>query len=96
MLTEDAVSDGELDTIEIAPNAEIRATEIVDLDHWIVAVGKVNPEDQTAPEIDRQVEAAEPNAATEEDPSFALTQKATASWTHLRQSEQTQLAFSFG
>jgi hypothetical protein len=71
-------------------------TEIVDLDQWIVAVDKVNPENQTADEIDRQVDAGEPEAATEEEPPFTLTQEAAVSWTHFRQSEQTQLAFSFG
>jgi len=94
--TEDAVSGGELDTIEIAPNAEIRATEIVDLDQWIVPVDRVNPENRTADEIDRQVDATEPEATTQEEPPFTLTQEATVSWTHLGQSEQTQLAFSFG
>ena len=96
ILTEDEASDREATATGIAPQAEIRATEIVDLDQWIVAVDKVNPEDQTADEIDRQVDAAEPEAATEEEPPFTLTQEATVSWTHLRQSEQTQLAFSFG
>src|SRR5882672_9065145 len=93
MLTEDAVSNGESNTIEIAPKAEIKAAEIIDLDQWIVAVG-VNPEDQTADKIDRQVDAAEPEAATEEPP-FTLTQEAAVSWTQF-QREQTQLAFSFG
>ncbi|MFN2532102.1 MAG: hypothetical protein ABR555_12480 [Pyrinomonadaceae bacterium] len=46
ILTEDEASDGEASAIEIAPQAEIRATEIVDLDQWIVAVDKANPEDQ--------------------------------------------------
>ena len=72
------------------------AIQIVDLDQWIVAVSKLNPENQTADQIDWQVEAADPEATTEEDPPFELTQEATASWTHIRQSEQTQLAFSFG
>jgi protein strawberry notch len=96
MLTEDEVSDGEASATEIAPQAEIRATEIVDLDQWIVAVDKVNPEQQTAYESARHVDAAEPEAATEEEPPFTLTPEAAVSWTHFRQSEQTQLAFSFG
>jgi len=62
MLIEDESSDGETNSTEIAPQAEIRATEIVDLDQWIVAVDKVNPENQTADEIDRQVDLAEPEA----------------------------------
>jgi len=56
----------------------------------------VNPEDQRADEIDRQVYTAELEAATEKEPAFTLTQEAAVSWTHFRQSEQTQLAFSFG
>jgi hypothetical protein len=95
MLTEDAINDGESDMIEIAPSADIRATEIVDLEQWIVAVG-VNPENQTADEIEGQVVVAKPEVATKEEPPFTLTQEATVSWTHFRQSEQTQLAFSFG
>jgi hypothetical protein len=96
MLTEDTVSEDESNMADIPSHAEISATEIVDLDQWIVAVDKVNPENQTGDEIDRQVDAAEPEAATEEEPPFTLTQEATVSWTHFRQSEQTQLAFSFG
>ncbi|HEV7746734.1 MAG TPA: hypothetical protein VGO56_17185 [Pyrinomonadaceae bacterium] len=92
LLTEAAVGDGEGSASEITPQAEIRATEIVDLDQWIVAFGKVNPEDQTADEIDQQVDAAE-QAATEEEPPFTLTQEAT--WAPF-QIEQTQLVFSFG
>ena len=74
----------------------MRATEIVDLDQWIVAVDKANSEQQAAEESERQVNAAEPETATEEEPPFTLTQEAAVSWTHFRQSEQTQLAFSFG
>ena len=96
ILTEDEASDGEPSATEIAPQAEIRATEIVDLDQWIIAVDKVNPGDQTVDEIDRQIDATEPEAAAEEDPPFELTQEAAISWTHFRQSEQAQLAFSFG
>jgi protein strawberry notch len=94
-LTEGAVRVGESDAPEIAPSAEIRATEIVDLEQWIVAVS-VHPEDQTADEIDGQVDVAKPEAATKEKLAFRLTQEAAVSWTHFRQSEQTQLAFSFG
>jgi hypothetical protein len=61
--------------VEIPLQAEIRATEIVDLDQWIVTIDKVNPEDQTAAEIDEQVDAAESEAATEEEPPFTLTKK---------------------
>src|SRR5260370_36102547 len=82
MLTEDSASDGESNMADIPSQAAMRAMEVVDLDQWIVAVGKVNPENQMADHIDRQVEAAEPEAATEEHPPFALTQEATASWTH--------------
>lgn len=96
MLTEDEASGGEASATEIVPQAEIRATEIVDLDQWIVAVDKVNPEDQRADEIDRQVDAAELEGATEEEPRFTLTQEAAVSWNQFRQREQTQLAFSFG
>src|SRR5882762_9749549 len=96
ILTEDEASDGEASATEIAPQAEIRATEIVDLDQWIIAVDKVNPEDQTVDDIDRQIDSAEQETAKEEDPPFALTQEAAVSWTHFRQSDQTQLAFSFG
>src|SRR6266404_547402 len=96
MPTEHMVNDDESNMVEIPPQAEIRATEIVDLDQWIVAVDKVNPEDQRADEIDRQVYTAELEAATEKEPAFTLTQEAAVSWTHFRQSEQTQLAFSFG
>ena len=97
ILTEGEASDGEASATEIVPQAEIRATEIIDLDQWIVAVGKLNPENQTADEIDQQVDAAaEPETAVEEEPPFALTQEAAVSWTHFRQSEQTQLAFRFG
>jgi len=94
ILTEDDASDGEPSATEIAPQAELRATEIVDLDEWIVAVEKVKPENQTGGEIDRQVDAAEPEAATEEEPPFTLTQEAAASWTQF-QRDQTQLAFTF-
>jgi len=90
---EDEGSGSESDTIETAPSAEIRATEIVDLEQWIVAVG-VNPEDQTADEIDPPVDVAKPEAATEEEPPFTFTQEGAVSWTFQR--EQTQLAFSFG
>jgi hypothetical protein len=96
MLSEDEVSDGETSAIEIAPQPEIRATEVVDLDQWIVAVGKVNPEHYTVDESDRQIDGAEPEPATEQEPPFALTPETAVSWTHFRQSEQTQLAFSFG
>src|SRR6266850_7454267 len=40
ILTEDEAS-GETSATEIAPQAEIRATEIIDLDQWIIAVDKV-------------------------------------------------------
>ena len=96
ILTEDEASDGEASATEITPQAEIRATEIVDLDQWIVAVDNVNPQNQTANEIDRQVDLPEPEAATEEDPGFTLTQEAAVSWTALTRGEQKQLAFSFG
>jgi len=46
ILTEDEASDGEASATETAPLTEMRATEIVDLDQWIVAVGKANPERQ--------------------------------------------------
>src|SRR5207302_6316876 len=59
-LTEDAVTEAEAHAIEIEPKPEIRPTEIVDLDQWIVAADNVNPQNQTANEIDRQVDAAEP------------------------------------
>ena len=95
MLSEDEGSGGESDTIEIGLSADIRATEIVDLEQWIVAIG-VNPENQTADATDGQVDVAKPEAATKEEPPFRLTQEAAVSWTHFRQSEQTQLAFSFG
>jgi hypothetical protein len=55
----------------------------------------VNPEDQAADEIDRQIDAAKPEAKAEEEPPFTLTQEAAVSWTQF-QREQTQLAFSFG
>jgi hypothetical protein len=96
ILIEDEASDGETSATEITPQAEMRATEIIDLEQWIVAVDKLNPEDQTIDEIDRQIDPAEPEAATEEEPAFTLTKEAAVSWTHFRQSEQTQLAFSFG
>ncbi len=96
ILIEDKASEVEANATEIASQDEIRATEIVDLDQWIIAVGKLNPENQAADEIGRQLDAAEPEAATEEEPPFTLTQESAASWTHFRQSEQTQLAFSFG
>jgi len=96
ILMEDEASGGEARATEITPQVEIRATEIVDLDQWIVAVDKASREDQTADEIDRQIDAAEPEAAAEEEAPFELTQEAAVPWTHFRQSEQTQLAFSFG
>jgi ABC-type uncharacterized transport system involved in gliding motility auxiliary subunit len=83
VLTDDEAIDGEGSANELAPQAEIRATEIVDLDQWTIAVGKVNPENPTANEIDRQVNAIEPEAATEEEPPFTLTQEAAVSWTQL-------------
>jgi len=95
MLTEDATSDGESNKAERLSQAEIGASEIVDLHHWIVDFGKLNPEDQTPDEIDRQVDATEAGASTEEEPPFTLTQEAAVSWTQFRQSEQIQLAFSF-
>ena len=96
MLTEDEVSDDESNRVEIPSQTEIKAPEIVDLDEWIVAVGKANQEDQTAFESGRQLEVAQPEAVTEEEPPFTLTQEAAVSWTQFRQSEQRQLAFSFG
>lgn len=88
------MSDSESYAIELAPEVEIKAPEIIDLDEWIVAVEKVNPEDQTPGGSDRPVEAAEPGAATEKAPPFTLTPEVAVSWTQFRQSEQ--LAFSFG
>lgn len=98
ILTEDAVSDRESNMAAIAPQAEIRATEIIDLDEWIVAVGKANSEDQMAEARNREVEpeAAESEPATEEAQPFTLTPEAAVSWTHFAQRGQTQLAFSFG
>lgn len=93
MITEDTVSQDESNMAARQSQTEIRATEIVDLDEWIVAVGVT--ENQTVDEIDRQVDAAEPEAVTEKEPPFVLTQEAAVSWTRFRQSE-TQLAFSFG
>src|SRR5207245_1276113 len=81
------VNDGESQTTEIALQAEVRATQIIDLDQWFVAVEKSNPEDQTA-------KTTEPEAVTEEAQPFTLTQEAAVSWTPFTQSEQTQLAFS--
>src|SRR5207249_537350 len=77
MLTEDTVSEDESNMADIPSQAEISATEIVDLDQWIVAVDKVNPENQTSDEMHRQVDAAEPAAATEEEPLTTLTQEDT-------------------
>jgi hypothetical protein len=94
MLTEDAISDGESNEPEILTQAEIRASEVIDLHQWIVNVGKVNPEDQTPDEIDQQVGAADQEVATEEEPPFALTQETAVSWTQF-QRQQTQLAFAF-
>jgi P-loop containing NTP hydrolase pore-1/C-terminal domain on Strawberry notch homologue len=96
MLAEDEVSDGESGKTEIVTETEIRATEIVDLDQWFVSVEKANSEDQTADQIDGQVDETKPESATEEKSPFTLTQEAAVSWTQFRQSEQTQLAFSFG
>ena len=90
------ITEDEISAKEIVPQAEIRTMEIVDLDQWIVAVGKANPEQQTAYESDRQVDAAEPDGARKEESPSALTQEAAVSWTQFRQSGQTQLAFSFG
>jgi len=42
MLTEDTVSDDESTMVEIRSQSEVRATEIVDLDQWIVAIGKAS------------------------------------------------------
>jgi hypothetical protein len=95
MLTENEARDDESSIAGLPSQTEITATEIVDLDQWIVAVGKVNPEDQTADEIDRLVDAAE-QGATEEELLFTLTREAAVSGTLFRQNEQTQLAFSFG
>jgi hypothetical protein len=96
MLTENAVGDGESNMVEMALQAESKAAEIVDLDQWIVAVGKTNSEDQRADGSDRQDEAVEQEAATEGAQPFTLPQNAAASWTHFTQREQTQLAFTFG
>jgi hypothetical protein len=96
ILTEDQVGDRESLSTELAPEVEISRSQIVDLDQWIVAVSKATQEDQSDYETDSQADAAEPEATTEEEPPFALTQEAAVSWTHFRQSEQTQLAFSFG
>jgi hypothetical protein len=95
MLTGDEVSEDKSNMVKIAPGAEIRGTEIIDLDEWIVAVWKANSEDQT---VDGHVEseAAEWEVATEEAQPFALTREGVVSWTQFRQSEQTQLAFTFG
>jgi hypothetical protein len=95
VLTDDLVSNGELNATELATQVEIRGVEIVDLDKWIIAVGTTNQEDQAAYESGRQVDAAEPEAATEEEPPFMMTQEQAVSWTPF-QREQTQLAFSFG
>jgi hypothetical protein len=81
MPTDDLVSGDESSIAGSPSQAEITATEIVDLDQWIVAVGKLNPENQTTDEIDRQVDAVEPETRTEEEPPFALTQEAALSWT---------------
>src|SRR5205085_4794600 len=43
ILIEDEASDGEASAKEKTPQAEIRATEIVDIDQWIVAVDKAKP-----------------------------------------------------
>ncbi len=96
MLTEDSVSDGESNMAEIPSQSQVRATEIVDLDQWIVAVGKATPEQQTADGSDRQVKPQEQETGTEQGQPFTLTQVAAVSWTQLAQKEQTQLAFSFG
>jgi hypothetical protein len=96
MLTEDTVSEDESNMAEIQSQAEISATEIVDLDEWIVAVGNGNLGYQTANGSDRQVEAQEQESTTDETQPFTLTQETAVSWTQFRQNEQTQLAFSFG
>jgi len=95
-LTEDAVTDSESGIAEAAPRIEIRATEIVDLDEWFVAVETANPKEETADGSELQVEAARQEAATEKAEPFRLTQEAAVSWTQFNQREQTQLAFSFG
>jgi hypothetical protein len=95
MLSKDEGSGSESDTVEIAPSADIRGTEIVDLEQWIVAVG-VNPEDQTAEGSNRQAKDQEQETGTEQGQPFTLTQVASVSWTQFAQKEQTQLAFSFG
>jgi hypothetical protein len=53
MTTQDTVSKGESNMAELALQAEIRAAEIVNLNQWIVAVDKVNSENQTVYEVDR-------------------------------------------
>jgi len=81
MLTENTVSDDQSNTVEIPSPTEIRATEIIDLDEWIVAVAKENFEDQTGDEIDQQVNAVELEAPNEETQPFALAQGVADSWT---------------
>ena len=96
MLTEDTVSEDESNMADKPSQTEIRAREIIDLDRWIVAVGTVNSENEAVDEIDRQINETRPESAAEEEPPFTLSQEAAVSWTRLRQTEQTQLAFSFG
>src|SRR5437016_3804397 len=96
MLTDDAVNDGDASATEKAPQAEIRATQIIDLDQWFVAVETANPEEETADGSEPHTEAARQEAATVKAEPFTLTQEAAVSWTQFNQREQTQLAFSFG
>jgi hypothetical protein len=96
MLTEDSVRDGESNMAEIPSQSQVRATEIVDLDQWIVAIGKATPEQRTADGSDRQVKTQEQETGIEPGQPFTLTQVAAIAWTQVAQNEQTQLAFSFG
>jgi len=96
MLVDDEVNHGESNATEIAPHAEISATQVVDLDEWFVSVGNAIPEYRTADGRDRQVEAQEQEARTDEAQPFTLTQEAAVSWTQFPQGEQMQLAFSLG
>lgn len=80
MLTEDSVTDGESNMAGVSPEAGIRPTEIVDLDHWIVAVGKVTPEQQTPDGSDRQVKPQEHETEMEQGQPFTLTPVAAVAW----------------
>ena len=89
----DAAIEDEVVARQIA--REIRATNIIDLDQWIVPVESANAAFKPVDESTSESDTPTPEAARRRT-AFLLAQEFAVSWPQFSRITQSQLAFDFG